>query len=78
MSALLLPEKCVLTRVAYAFWLLISLVKSAKKQKKKEDARAGEDKSAFAAIQQRQNKRMQWSAASEFHMVSLSALRRAH
>jgi hypothetical protein len=54
------------------------LVKSAKKQKKKEDARAGEHKSAFAAIQQRQNKRMQWSAASEFHMVSLSALRRAH
>ena len=78
MSALLLPEKCVLTRVAYAFWLFISLVKSAKKQKKKEDARAGEHKSAFAAIQQRQNKRMQWSAASEFHMVSLSALRRAH
>jgi hypothetical protein len=55
MSALLLPEKCVLTRVAYAFWLLISLVKSAKKQKKKEDARAGEHKSAFAAIQQRPN-----------------------
>jgi len=44
MSALLLPEKCVLTKVAYAFWLLISLVKSAKKQKKKEDARAGEHK----------------------------------
>jgi hypothetical protein len=39
MSALLLPEKCVLTRVAYAFWLLISLLKLRKETSRKPDPR---------------------------------------